>query len=198
MRGVSRRFKMTRNTRTAATCSAITSTRARSASTIQRGAGGRPAASHSASATTDSAHTNRMRRRSAGASFHSGIEQANSPSRVQPSSGCTACHCTMRRAPMSRASLALLLVSALWAQTPGDRFNKPPADVDEALRSRIAKFYQAHVDKKFRQADEYVAEDTKDFYYEASKPAYLDFEIKSIAYSDNFTKANVVVHCKTY
>ena len=99
---------------------------------------------------------------------------------------------------MSRASVVLLLVSGLWAQSPGDRLNKPPSDVDEALRSRIAKFYQAHVDKKFRQADEYVAEDTKDFYYEASKPAYLDFEIKSIAYSDNFTKAKVVVHCKTW
>jgi len=99
---------------------------------------------------------------------------------------------------MSRASLALLLVSGLWAQTPGDVFNKPPADVDEALRDRVAKFYQAHVDKKFRQADQYVAEDTKDFYYEANKPSYLGFEIKSVAYSDNFTRAKVIVSCKTW
>jgi len=99
---------------------------------------------------------------------------------------------------MSRASLVLLLVSGLWAQSPADVFNKPPADVDEALRSRIAKFYQAHVDKKFRQADEYVAEDTKDFYYQANKPAYLEFEIDKILYQDNFTKAKAIVKCKTY
>jgi len=88
---------------------------------------------------------------------------------------------------MSRASLVLLLVSGLWAQSPADVFNKPPADVDEALRSRIAKFYQAHVDKKFRQADEYVAEDTKDFYYQANKPAYLEFHIDNVLYQVNFT-----------
>ena len=99
---------------------------------------------------------------------------------------------------MSRASLVLLLVSGLRAQSPGDIFNKPPADVDEALRSRVAKFYQAHVDKKFRQADEYVAEDTKDFYYQANKPAYLEFQIDKILYQDNFTKAKATVKCKTY
>jgi hypothetical protein len=99
---------------------------------------------------------------------------------------------------MSRASVVLLLVSGLWAQSPGDRLNKPPSDVDEALRSRIAKFYQAHVDKKFRQADEYVAEDTKDFYYQANKPSYLEFQIDKILYQDNFTKAKAVVKCKTF
>ena len=82
--------------------------------------------------------------------------------------------------------------------SPGELFNKPPADVDEALRDRIGKFYQAHVDKKFRQADQYVAEDTKEFYYEANKPAYLGFEIRSIAYSDNFTRAKAIVACKTH
>lgn len=97
---------------------------------------------------------------------------------------------------MSRAYLALLLLSGLWAQTPGDFFEKAPPDVDEALRDRITKFYQAHVDKKFRQADQYVAEDTKDFYYEANKPAYLGFEIERITYSDHFTKAKAIVKCK--
>ena len=102
----------------------------------------------------------------------------------------------MGTAVMSRAYLALLLVSGLWAQSPAGFFDKAPPDVEEALRARIAAFYQAHVDKKFRQADEYVAADTKDFYYEANKPAYLAFEIGRITYSDNFTKARAVVTCK--
>src|SRR5260370_17579573 len=94
----------------------------------------------------------------------------------------------MKAATMSRAYVGLLLVSALWAQNPGDLLDKAPPDVEEALRARITAFYQAHVDKKFRQADEYVAADTKDFYYEANKPAYLALEIGKITYSDNFTK----------
>jgi hypothetical protein len=102
----------------------------------------------------------------------------------------------MVRVVMSRAYLALLLVSGLWAQSPGGFFDKAPPDVEEALRARITAFYQAHVDKKFRQADEYVAADTKDFYYEANKPAYLAFEVGKITYSDNFTKAKAVVTCK--
>ncbi len=102
----------------------------------------------------------------------------------------------MGTAIMSRAYLALLLVSCLEAQNPGSFFDKAPPDVEEALRARITAFYQAHVDKKFRQADEYVAADTKDFYYEANKPAYLAFEIGKITYSDNFTKARAVVTCK--
>jgi hypothetical protein len=102
----------------------------------------------------------------------------------------------MRAATMSRAILALMLVSGVWAQSPDGFVDKAPPDVEEALRARITAFYQAHVDKKFRQADEYVAADTKDFYYESTKPPYLAFEIGKITYSDNFTKAKAVVSCK--
>jgi hypothetical protein len=91
---------------------------------------------------------------------------------------------------MSRAFPFLLLVSAMCAQPP---------DVDQALRDRITKFYQAHVDRKLiRQADQYVAEDSKDFFYEANKPTYLEFHIDKITYSDDFTKAKAIVNCKTY
>ncbi len=100
---------------------------------------------------------------------------------------------------MSRAFAAFLLLgAAAWAQAPADTFDRAPADVDDALRARITAFYQAHVDHKFRQADQYVAEDTKDFYYEANKPVYMSFRIDKIAYSDNFTKARAVVICKMH
>jgi len=89
---------------------------------------------------------------------------------------------------MSRAFAFLLLVSAMRAQPP---------DVDQALRDRITKFYQAHVDRKLiRQADQYVAEDTKDFFFESNKPTYLEFRIDKIDYSDDFTKAKAIVACK--
>ena len=94
---------------------------------------------------------------------------------------------------MSRAALFLCLAAPLAAQNPADLFEKAPPDVDQALRERIHKFYQAHVDAKFREAYDYVAEDTRDFFFETNKPRYLSFQIDRINYSDNFTKATAIV-----
>ena len=91
-----------------------------------------------------------------------------------------------------------LWVAAGFAQTPADLFNKPPADVDQALRARITEFYQDHVEGKFRQAEALVAEDTKDFFYNGNKTKYLSFEIKSITYSDGYTRAKAVVACEQF
>jgi hypothetical protein len=83
--------------------------------------------------------------------------------------------------------------AVLAAQTTAtDVFDKAPPEVDQALRARIAKFFQAHVDKKFRQAEEVIAEDSKDFFYNMEKTHYFGFDIVRINYSENFTKATVV------
>ena len=73
----------------------------------------------------------------------------------------------------------------------------PPTGTDEALRARVSKFFQAHVDGKFRVADEVVAEDSKDAFFAADKSRYDAYEILKIEYSENFTKAKAVVACKT-
>ena len=83
------------------------------------------------------------------------------------------------------------------AQSPAELFEKAPPHVDEALRARIRKFYQAHVDGKFRLADEVVAEDSKDAFFAAEKSRFRGFEIVKIVYSDNFTEAGVLVTCDT-
>jgi|SRR5579871_54911 len=92
----------------------------------------------------------------------------------------------------------LFLVSPAPAQNAADVFNKPPQDVDEALRARITQFYQAQVDGKARRAEEIVAEDSKDFFYNMAKPKFLSFEIRDISYSDNFTKAKVTMVMEMY
>lgn len=86
-----------------------------------------------------------------------------------------------------RYSIALALACLpLLAQ------EKPPADVDAALRARIDKFYQAFVDGKFRLADQMVAEESKDYFFEMEKTRYISFEqTEPILYSENFTKAKV-------
>lgn len=87
---------------------------------------------------------------------------------------------------------------AAYAQAPAEPATAEPAppEVDAALRARVNTFFQAHVDGKYRKADEVVAEDSKDFYFAATKPKYLSYEIVRINYSENFTRATAVVACK--
>src|SRR5579864_8462265 len=87
--------------------------------------------------------------------------------------------------------LALLAVSILPAQPPS--LDKPPQDVDDALRARIKQFYDYHIAQKYRQAEQLVAEESKDDFYMLSKPDLRGYRIVSIDYSDKFTKAKAVI-----
>jgi hypothetical protein len=95
-------------------------------------------------------------------------------------------------------SFTLILLGNAFAQNPADLFNKPPAEVDQALRARIAEFYQCHVNQQFRKAEQLVAEDTKDFFYNSNKPKYLSFEIVRIEYSKDFTRATATMVTEQY
>jgi hypothetical protein len=70
------------------------------------------------------------------------------------------------------------------------------AEVDQALRERVTKFFQAHVDGRFRLSEQYVAEDTKDVFFAMEKPRYQKFKLASITYSEDHTRATVVVDCE--
>ena len=99
---------------------------------------------------------------------------------------------------MVRFAYLFLCAGAALAQTPSAPASPAPASVEQALRARINEFYQDQVDKKYRQAEALVADDTKDFYYAASKGRYLSFGIESIDYSNDFTRAKVVVQAEMY
>jgi hypothetical protein len=99
---------------------------------------------------------------------------------------------------MVRPIALFICATACFGQSPADLFNRPPEDVDRALRARITEFYQDHVEGKFRQAEALVAEDTKDYYYSASKTKYLSFEIRKIDYSEGFTRAKALIMCEQY
>jgi hypothetical protein len=93
--------------------------------------------------------------------------------------------------------LALIATTFLFAQADNP-FDRPPADVDQALRARIAEFYQLHVKGDFRHAEALVAEDTQDFFYTHNKPQYLGFEISRIDYSENYTRAKATIIVEQY
>ena len=99
---------------------------------------------------------------------------------------------------MLRFILLAIFATGSFAQNAGDVFNKPPADVDEALRARITEFFDLHVKGEFRKAEALVAEDTQDLYYSSSKTKYVSFEIGRIDYSEDFTRAKATVLCEQY
>jgi len=92
-----------------------------------------------------------------------------------------------------RTTLLLAMTSfAAAAQDNKSLFTAAPPEVEKALRERISGFYQAYVDGKFRLAEQYVAEDTKDRHYNQEKNKYRSFEIVKITFDDKFKTAKVV------
>ena len=94
---------------------------------------------------------------------------------------------------MYRFLIPFLVAFSLPAQTPSQTLDKPPQDVDDALRARIKVFYDYHVARKYRQAEQLIAEESKDDFYVLSKPEIQSYKIGNIEYSENFTKAKVII-----
>lgn len=87
-------------------------------------------------------------------------------------------------------------VSASGQEKPS-LFNSAPPDVEKALRERITGFYQAYVDGRFRAAEAFVCEDTKDQHYNQEKTKIKGFEIVKVNWDDSFKKASVVTTVQT-
>lgn len=100
---------------------------------------------------------------------------------------------------MMLRTLAFALTAALTlgAQEKPNLFNAAAPDVEKALRERVSGFYQAYVDGKFRSAEQYVAEDTKDLHYNQEKSKIKGFEVIKINWDDSFKKASVVTLIQT-
>jgi hypothetical protein len=74
---------------------------------------------------------------------------------------------------MDRRLLYPAVAMTAWAQQPA----QPTA---EALRDRVQQYYQLMVDKKYRQAEAMVADDSKEDYYAGKKPDLKAFDIMNI------------------
>lgn len=97
---------------------------------------------------------------------------------------------------MHRLLLFSLVAAAAWAQTT------PPAapdttDAEKALRARVQSFYQLQMDRKYRQAEALVAEDTKDWYYNSKKTEILGFSVLKVELLPGNTHAKVTLKAKS-
>ena len=100
---------------------------------------------------------------------------------------------------MCRIALLLLLGTAAFAQTDvppavTPLAEKPPAEVDQALRARVNEFYTMMKNKDYRKAEGWIADDTKDYYYAGPKPDIRSFELLSVEFSD-LAHAKALVRC---
>ena len=92
--------------------------------------------------------------------------------------------------------LAVMAAGLAWAQT--DPFNQPPPpEIEEALRSRITQFYDLFQEGKFREAEQFVAQDSRESYYTARKGRVHGFSIKEIDFSSDLKTAKALVTLKT-
>jgi len=93
--------------------------------------------------------------------------------------------------PDRRFLFPVVAVTA-WAQQPS-----PAAkEAEAALRAKAEQFFQLQVDKKYRQAEALVAEDTKDDYYNGNKFNIKGFTIQRIELLDENTRAKVTINGK--
>ncbi|MFN0104787.1 MAG: hypothetical protein ACKV2U_22220 [Bryobacteraceae bacterium] len=92
---------------------------------------------------------------------------------------------------------ALAAALSTGAQEQPNLFNAAPPEFEKALRERVSGFYQAYVDGKFRSAEQYVCEDTRDLHYNQEKSKIRGFEIIKFSWDDGFKKASAVTTVQT-
>jgi len=96
---------------------------------------------------------------------------------------------------MDRIVLLAIAGTMAFAQTEAPPAEKPPAGLEQTVTARANEFYTLMVQQKYRQAEAYVAEDTKDYYYAGAKPEIRKYEVLKVEFSDHFTHAKVWTRC---
>lgn len=76
------------------------------------------------------------------------------------------------------------------AQNP---FPNAPPEEQEALRARVDEFYSTFQQGQFREAEAFVAEESREVYYNAPKTRIFSYEIRSIEFNPDLTEASVLV-----
>lgn len=91
----------------------------------------------------------------------------------------------------------MVLVMAGFAAAQEDPFRSAPPEEDEALRARVNGFYSLFQEGKFRQAEAFVAEDSRDLYYNAPKTRIFSYSIKNVEFNPDLDEADVLITAET-
>jgi hypothetical protein len=93
---------------------------------------------------------------------------------------------------IDRRFLFPVVAATAWAQQP----SPAAAEAEAAVRMRADQFFQLQVDKKYRQGESMVADDTKDYYYNNGKFNIKSFSIERVELLDDNTRAKVTIKAK--
>jgi hypothetical protein len=95
---------------------------------------------------------------------------------------------------MYRITLFVVLAGAAFAQEAVPA-GPPPSGLEEVVRERATALFTLFQKHEYRKAENWIAEETKDYYYAGSKPEIRKFEVQFVEFSGNFTQAKVMVRC---
>lgn len=89
--------------------------------------------------------------------------------------------------------LLLIFALSLPAAAPAQFEQLAPEELVSSLTARVSAFYAAFQAGQFRQAENFVDEESKELYYNVQKSRIMGHEIKSITWADDFRSARVMV-----
>jgi hypothetical protein len=86
-----------------------------------------------------------------------------------------------------------LLFPALAMTAVAQTTSPANARVEKAVRARAEQFYKLELNKQFRQAETMVADESRDYFYDSSKPNFKDVKVGNVEITDKGKKALVHV-----
>lgn len=89
--------------------------------------------------------------------------------------------------------LLLILALGLSSVASAQFEQVAPEELVSSLTARVSAFYDAFQAGRFRQAEDFVDEESKELYYNVQKSRIMGHEIKSITWADDFRSARVMV-----
>ena len=89
--------------------------------------------------------------------------------------------------------LLIILALGLSSFASAQFEQSAPDELVSSLTSRVSGFYTAFQAGQFRQAENFVDEESKELYYNVQKSRIMGHEIKSITWADDFRSARVMV-----
>ena len=92
--------------------------------------------------------------------------------------------------------LLSILLMAVFAAAQ-DPFRAGTPEDEEVVRARVDGFYSLFQQGKFREAEVYVGEESRDAYYIAPKARILSYEIRSVEFNSEVDEALVMVAVET-
>jgi len=101
-----------------------------------------------------------------------------------------------RYAILSLFALFAVFLAAFTALAQQENPFGASPEVENALRERVDQFYSLFQKGRFREAEQFVVEESRDAYYAARKVRIMGYKIRSLNIEPDLDEAQVMVACE--